>query len=85
MFTALCFIFLSALEGKSMEQIKDKLDAEYVPTMFTSWKVWIPAAFINIGFVPPELRVLFINMVFFAWTVYLSLVVNKPVGEKAEA
>uniref|UniRef100_A0A7S1XVF5 Uncharacterized protein n=1 Tax=Phaeomonas parva TaxID=124430 RepID=A0A7S1XVF5_9STRA len=39
MFTALCFIFLSALEGKSMEQIKDKLDAEYVPTMFTSWKV----------------------------------------------
>jgi hypothetical protein len=33
---------------------------------------------INIGFVPPILRVLYLNAVFFFWSIYLSLVINKP-------
>jgi len=32
---------------------------------------------INIGFVPPIFRVLYLNVVFFFWSIYLSLVLNK--------
>jgi peroxisomal membrane protein 2 len=40
-------------------------------------KLWVPATIINIGFVPPPLRVLYLNCVFFFWSIYLSLVLNK--------
>jgi peroxisomal membrane protein 2 len=42
-----------------------------------SGKLWVPATIINIGFVPPLLRVLYLNVVFFFWSIYLSLVLNK--------
>lgn len=51
---------------------------------FSSWfslcitgKLWVPATVINIGFVPPIFRVLYLNIVFFFWSIYLSLVLNK--------
>lgn len=40
-------------------------------------KLWIPATAVNIAFVPPILRVLFLNFVFFFWSIFLSLVINK--------
>ena len=40
-------------------------------------KLFIPATVINIGFVPPIFRVLYLNVVFFFWSIYLSLVLNK--------
>jgi Mpv17 / PMP22 family len=39
----------------------------------TAGNLWIPATFVNMAFVPPELRVLFINALFYFWTIYLSL------------
>jgi peroxisomal membrane protein 2 len=41
-----------------------------------NWRVFLPASFINLAFVPPELRVGFINVIFFGWSIYLSIVVN---------
>jgi peroxisomal membrane protein 2 len=40
-------------------------------------KLWVPATIINIGFVPPLFRVLYLNVIFFFWSIYLSLVLNK--------
>ena len=48
-----------------------------------NWSVFLPATVINLGFCPPELRVLFLNCVFFGWVVYLSLFLNAE-GETAE-
>jgi peroxisomal membrane protein 2 len=45
-------------------------------------KLWVPATVINIGFVPPILRVLYLNVVFFFWSIYLSLVINKPPSDE---
>jgi peroxisomal membrane protein 2 len=42
-----------------------------------SGKLWIPATVINIGFIPPLFRVLYLNVVFFFWSIYLSLVLNR--------
>ena len=76
-FTVLIFGFLGLLEGKSTEEIKRQLDEDYVDTMVANWKLWVPATVINIAFCPPILRVLFLNVVFFFWSIFLSLKLNK--------
>jgi len=82
-FTAIIFLFLGALEGKSMDQLKNKLQADYFSTMTANWKLWIPVTAINICFCPPVLRVAFVNVVFFGWTIFLSLVVNAKEPDSA--
>ena len=76
-FTVIIFGFLGLLEGKSTEDIKQQLDDDYVDTMLANWKLWVPATFVNIAFCPPILRVLFLNVVFFFWSIFLSLKLNK--------
>lgn len=76
-FTVLIFAFLGALEGKNAEAIQKQLKNDYPETLVANWKLWVPATVINIGFVPPILRVLYLNCVFFFWSIYLSLVLNK--------
>ena len=76
-FTVLIFSFLGFLEGKSLENIKKQLDEDYVDTMFANWKLWVPATVVNIAFVPPLFRVLYLNCVFFFWSIFLSLKLNK--------
>ena len=41
-----------------------------------SGKLWIPASFVNLAFVKPNLRVLFENVVFFVWTIILSFILH---------
>ena len=76
-FTVLIFVFLGLLEGKTTESIQSQLKNDYKETILANWKLWIPATVINIGFVPPLFRVLYLNCVFFFWSIYLSLVINK--------
>ena len=76
-FTVLIFAFLGFLEGKSVAAVKEQLEEDYVDTMLANWKLWIPATVVNIAFVPPILRVLYLNCVFFFWSIFLSLKLNK--------
>mmetsp|Transcript_10640 Transcript_10640/g.23501 ORF Transcript_10640/g.23501 Transcript_10640/m.23501 type:complete len:261 (-) Transcript_10640:153-935(-) len=76
-FTVIIFAFLGFLEGKTIDEIKKQLDDDYVDTMFANWKLWVPATAVNIAFCPPILRVLFLNVVFFFWSIFLSLKLNK--------
>jgi peroxisomal membrane protein 2 len=77
LFTILIFGFLGVLEGKTINEIKKQLDDDYVDTMLANWKLWVPATAVNIAFCPPILRVLFLNVVFFFWSIFLSLKLNK--------
>jgi len=81
-FTVLIFGFLGVLEGKSLDNIKDQLDKDYKDTMIANWKLWVPATAVNIAFCPPILRVLFLNVVFFFWSIFLSLKLNKAEVEE---
>ncbi len=76
-FTVLIFGFLGFLEGKTIDEIRNQLDEDYVDTMLANWKLWVPATAVNIAFCPPILRVLFLNVVFFFWSIFLSLKLNK--------
>lgn len=84
-FTVLIFGFLGFLEGKTAEEIRDQLDDDYVDTMLANWKLWVPATAVNIAFCPPILRVLFLNVVFFFWSIFLSLKLNKTEEGTSEA
>merc|ERR1712113_277008 len=76
-FTAIIFIFLGLLEGLTKDDIQHKLEIDWWPTMQANWKLWIPATAVNIALVPPVLRVLYINIVFFFWSIFLSGVANR--------
>jgi len=83
-FTVLIFGFLGVLEGKTADEIKKQLDDDYTDTMLANWKLWVPATAVNIAFCPPILRVLFLNVVFFFWSIFLSLKLNKADPETNE-
>lgn len=44
--------------------------------MLTSWAVWIPVQSINMAFVPPPQRLLFVNVVSIFWNTFLALVAS---------
>ena len=79
-FTALIFLFFAVIEGRGVSAGVDQLRAELGPTLLKNWLVFVPATVVNLGLVPLELRVLFINVVFFFWVIFLSLVINAKDG-----
>jgi hypothetical protein len=54
-----------------------KLQAEYVGTMVSNWKIWIPPQLLNFAVMPPPLRVPFASCVALLWNVVLALVANR--------
>ncbi|GKY98517.1 hypothetical protein MPSEU_000808800 [Mayamaea pseudoterrestris] len=76
-FTVLIFVFLGLVEGKPVDAIQKQIDKDYKDTLIANWKLWVPATIVNIGFVPPILRVLYLNVIFFGWSIFLSLKLNK--------
>jgi len=76
-FTVLIFVFLGFLEGKNIDAINKQLENDYKNTMIANWKLWVPATAVNIAFCPPIFRVLYLNCVFFFWSIFLSLTLNK--------
>ena len=81
-FTALVFFFFAALEGGGFGGGVAACERDLAPTILKNWLVFVPATFINLGFVPLELRVLFINVVFFFWVIFLSLLINNDEASK---
>ena len=75
-FTAVIFIFLAVVEGRGLNAGKRQIDEELFQVLLKNWAVFLPATIINLAFLPNELRVLFLNSVFFFWTIFLSLTVN---------
>ncbi|KAJ1462762.1 hypothetical protein M885DRAFT_505821 [Pelagophyceae sp. CCMP2097] len=75
-FTAVIFVFFALVEGRGIAAAGDQIQKELGQVLVKNWAVFIPATAINLAFCPPELRVLFLNAVFFFWVIYLSLTVN---------
>jgi len=57
-----------------------KIQTDLPSTVCYSFAVWGPAHFVNFLFIPPHVRVLYTNGIFFAWTVFLSSVGYRPVA-----
>lgn len=75
---ALFFIILGLdlMKGVGIEGEKQDLHLHYWETLVANWKLWLPASILNIAFVEPRHRVLFVNIVFFLWIIVLSVMLN---------
>jgi len=75
-FTCVILLFFAIVEGKGLAFAQNQIQTELKGILIKNWAIFIPATAINIAFCPPELRVLFLNCVFFGWVIYLSLLLN---------
>jgi len=75
---ALFFIIwgLDLMKGVVVEGEKQDLQLHYWESLVANWKLWLPASILNIAFVEPRHRVLFVNIVFFLWIIVLSVMLN---------
>merc|ERR1712028_284784 len=65
------------VEAKGLAFAQNQIQTELKGILIKNWAIFIPATAINIAYCPPELRVLFLNCVFFGWVIYLSLLLNE--------
>ena len=75
-FTMVILCFFALVEGKGLAFAKTQIQEELGAILIKNWAVFLPATFINLAFLPNEYRVLFLNVVFFGWVIYLSLRLN---------
>lgn len=75
-FTAIILCYFALAEGKGLGFAKQQIQTELFDILLKNWSIFVPATIINLAYCPPELRVLFLNCVFFGWVVYLSLFIN---------
>jgi len=75
-YTVIILAFFAVVEGKGLGYAKTQVSNELGGILIKNWSVFLPATVINIAYCPPELRVLFLNCVFFGWVIYLSLLIN---------
>jgi peroxisomal membrane protein 2 len=75
-FTILIFFYLDTLQGLTIDDILQHIYNDYCDTMIANWKVWGPATVVNMIWIQPSWRVLYSNVVFFIWTIILSLMMS---------
>jgi peroxisomal membrane protein 2 len=63
--------YLAIFDGEP-KNISHNIKRDLWPTLKKSWMVWPFASYVNLNYVPSQLRVLFANMVGFFWSIYLS-------------
>ncbi|KAL5487348.1 hypothetical protein EMCRGX_G019937 [Ephydatia muelleri] len=77
--TNYCIFFtgMALLEGHTVHAAVEELQSKFWSTYKMDWLVWPAAQTVNFVFVPPMLRVAYVNMVAFLWATYLSHVKHK--------
>ncbi|GAB1861406.1 PXMP2/4 family protein 3 [Camponotus japonicus] len=81
-FQALALYMLAIFEGKSHQTATNQMRKLYLPTLLANLKYLTLFQYINIKFIPPMLRVLMVNLVGFAWVIYLANKRAKALKEK---
>ncbi|EIW56266.1 uncharacterized protein TRAVEDRAFT_150763 [Trametes versicolor FP-101664 SS1] len=74
MVVGMFFSSMTLLEGKSVRDVKERIQEAYTPTLIRNWGVFIPTQIINFAVVPPHLRFVTVGVVSLFWNAYLSSV-----------
>ncbi|KAF7732139.1 Protein required for ethanol metabolism [Apophysomyces ossiformis] len=64
-------------EGKSVNEIRSKLENGYTTALMSNYKLWPAVQFFNFYFTPLNYRLMVSNLVSLGWNAYLSLVNQK--------
>eukprot|EP00798_Chlamydomonas_sp_ICE-L_P018514 gene18514-25016_t len=73
------FWAVASFLGASPSKIERKLEQDLFDAVKANWLLWVPAQYVNFTYVPPNLRVLFCNIVALGWNVYMSYQSHKEV------
>ena len=68
------FGFQTLISGGSSQDVKERLEKDFWPTLKANWLLWPGAQLVNFGMVPVPYQVLFSNFVALFWNAYLSYV-----------
>ena len=68
------YVYISALEGLSVEHICDKVRSSFLPALTADLSYWFTANVINFRFVPSTSRVYCVGFFGLLWNIYLSYV-----------
>ncbi|KAF7971193.1 hypothetical protein HWV62_21874 [Athelia sp. TMB] len=71
---AFFFTSMTFLEGKGVNEAKERLEKAYQPTLLRNWCVFVPTQIINFALVPHHLRFVVVSVVSLFWNTYLSAV-----------
>lgn len=77
---ALFYLTISLMEGKRVSQAVDIVREKFVPTMLANYMLWPAANFINFRFIPPEQRILYVNVIYVGWVSFLSSMASSDTG-----
>lgn len=77
------FTWNLGLQGK-LGELPAKVRQDFVPTMLTGWKFWVPAASINFMMVPLQHQVLYMSTCGLIWTAFLSYSSSQAAKEQTE-
>ena len=74
--TFIVILYLAIWGGSSWHSVQEQIEIQYWSTLVDNWKLWVPAQVMNMAYVSPAYRVLYCNVVFFIWSIYLSVKLN---------
>jgi len=77
-FLAVFIASLFTIEGNAAAVVP-KLKQDWVQTVQTNWKIWVPFQFLNFRFVPVNLQVGAANIIALMWNTYMSWVTHLEV------
>ena len=66
------YSFKGLVEGRPWLSSMSKCRAELWENLKALWMIWVPAQLINFAFVPRHLRIPFVALISFAWTIIIS-------------
>ncbi|KAJ3195460.1 Protein required for ethanol metabolism [Irineochytrium annulatum] len=86
LFIGIFFGATGFMEGKSVDEVKDRLEKGYLPALYNNWKLWPAVQLVNFAFVPILYRSLVVNVVATGWNTYLSVAMSRltPAAPKLE-
>jgi len=76
-FLAMFFCLVGAMNGKEVEEIKDKFRSDYIDAMKINYMIWPAVQIVNFKFVPMQHRVIVVNIVALFWNTYLAYTSHK--------
>eukprot|EP00871_Galdieria_phlegrea_P003685 jgi/Galph1/4317/GphlegSOOS_G3016.1 len=77
LYTVLFFIYDAAASGKSLRMGFQRAKTSSASVIWKTWIFWYPAQFINLRWIPVDVRVLYISLVSIGWNVYFSSVTKQ--------